>query len=124
MKRYAGFMFETEDEREGSLDVKGLECVRRDQCPATQKIQEKFLRTIFRTRDLSQVREYLCSQFSRLLLGAQGTAIRDFVFSKEVRLGHYRNENLIPPGAVLARAQMAKDPRLSPPYAWRVPYVI
>jgi len=123
-KRYTGYMFETEAQETGSLDVKGLECVRRDQCPATQKMQEKVLRTLFTTRDLSLVREYVCSQFSRLLLGAQGASIRDFVFNKEVRLGHYRNENLEPPGAVLARMQIARDRRQAPPYSWRVPYVI
>jgi len=123
-KRYTGHMFETEGQEDGSLDVKGLECVRRDQCPATQKIQEKVLRTLFVTRDLSLVREYICSQFSRLLLGAQGSSVRDFVFSKEVKLGHYRNENLEPPGAVLARRQIADDHRQHPPNSWRVPYVI
>ena len=123
-KRYTGLMYETETQDAGSLDVKGLECVRRDQCPATQKLQEKVLRTLFATRDLSLVREYVCSQFSRLLLGAQGASVRDFVFSKEVRLGHYRNENQEPPGAVLARTKMAADQRQTPPYAWRVPYVV
>ncbi len=64
-KRYVGYAFE--DSTPGStevphFDAKGIEVVRRDQCGATVKIQEKALRILFNTKDLSLVKEYLYSQ--------------------------------------------------------------
>ncbi len=64
-KRYVGFSYE--DSKPGSsenphFDAKGIEVVRRDQCTATVKIQEKALRILFQTKDLSLVKEYLYNQ--------------------------------------------------------------
>ena len=56
--------------------------VRRDQCLATVKLQERALRILFDTRDLSLVRSYLVKQFSRLLEGgAGGVSVREYVRS-------------------------------------------
>jgi DNA polymerase zeta len=68
-KRYVGNAFE--DSSVGStevahFDAKGIEVVRRDQCGATVKIQEKALRILFATKDLSLVKEYLYKQVSEL----------------------------------------------------------
>jgi DNA polymerase zeta len=66
-KRYVGNMFEDcapNSKEVGHFDAKGIEVVRRDQCGATVKIQEKALRILFETKDLSLVKEYLYKQVS------------------------------------------------------------
>ena len=41
-KRYVAFMYETKDQKEPTLDAKGIETVRRDTCPAVSKVQHQF----------------------------------------------------------------------------------
>ena len=65
-KRYVGYSLETPQQEPPHLDAKGIEMVRRDQCPATVKMQEKALRILFQTRDCSQVKSYLISQWQKV----------------------------------------------------------
>lgn len=58
-KRYCGYKYEKLGE-EPVLEAKGIETIRRDNVPAVQKIQDKCLRLLFVTKDLCQVRAYLC----------------------------------------------------------------
>jgi DNA polymerase zeta len=102
--------------------IKGIEMVRRDQCGVTVKLQEKSLRLLFSTRDLTQVRSYLISQWNKIHKGITHASIQDFIFAKEVKIGHYRGQP--PPGAEVALQHMITDPRAEPPYRWRVPYII
>ena len=37
-KRYVGYMYETLDQKEPVFDAKGIETVRRDNCPAVGKV--------------------------------------------------------------------------------------
>lgn len=62
--------------------LQGIETVRRDGCPAVVKIQERAMRTLFETRDLSAVRSYLQRQWAKILAGS--VSLQDFVFAKEV----------------------------------------
>ena len=48
-------MYETLNQKRPVLDVKGLEVVRRDGCPALVKIMDQSLRILFRSLDMSQV---------------------------------------------------------------------
>ena len=54
-KRYVGFMFERPGQAVPTFDAKGIETIRRDQCPAVAKMEERALRLLFTTRDLSEV---------------------------------------------------------------------
>ena len=119
-KRYVGMKYEHPNQTEPIYDAKGIETVRRDSCPAVQKIEEKCLRILFQTQNLSEIRRYLERQWSKILTNR--TSLRDFVFSKEVRLGTYRA--LPPPAALVALKKMATDPRASPHYGQRIPYVV
>lgn len=103
-KRYVGFKFENPDDKEPVFDAKGIETVRRDGIPAQQKMTETCLkyvliiqqytiandldRILFRTQDLSQVKEYCCRTWSRIL--ENKVSIQDFIFAKEVKMGTYR----------------------------------
>ncbi|KAF3772848.1 DNA polymerase zeta catalytic subunit [Nymphaea thermarum] len=50
---------------------------------------------------------------------------RDFVFSKEVRLGTYSSRtSSLPPAAIVAMKPMRADPRAEPRYGERIPYIV
>ena len=120
-KRYCGFMYEQINDKEPVFDAKGIETVRRDGCPAVQKILESCIKILFRTKDLSQVKAYLYDQWSKILLGK--ASIQNFFIAKEVKLGHYKSE-LLPPGAHLSVQKMEKDTNAEPEYGERVPYLV
>jgi DNA polymerase zeta len=60
-------------------------------------MQEKSLRLLFLTRDLSVVKQYLRLQWTKILCHLDKVPISDFIFSKQVKLNHYRGQP--PPGA-------------------------
>lgn len=121
-KRYVGFKYEHRDQKEPDFDAKGIETVRRDGTPAEQKIEEKALKILFRTADLSQIKAYFQKQCTKIMQG--NVSIQDFCFAREVRLGTYSEKGLPPPGAVISTKKMLGDPRLEPQYGERVPYVV
>lgn len=121
-KRYVGFKYESPSQVEPDFDAKGIETVRRDGTPAEQKIEEKALKLLFRTADLSLVKKYFQSQCAKILAGR--ISVQDFCFAKEVKLGTYSNVGPAPPGALIATRRMLHDPRAEPQYGERVPYVV
>ncbi|KAI9769189.1 MAG: DNA polymerase zeta, partial [Candelina submexicana] len=121
-KRYVGFKYESRHQVEPDFDAKGIETVRRDGTPAEQKIEEKALKILFRTADLSQVKSYFQHQCTKIMKGK--VSIQDFCFAKEVKLGTYSDKGLPPPGAMISTKRMLEDPRAEPQYGERVPYVV
>jgi len=121
-KRYAGWMHEGAHDEAPSLDVKGLEMVRRDSCPAVAKAMRRALTTLFTTHDLSAVKTVLVKQWTSLLNCT--ASIADHVFAKEVRLGSYSEGGTLPPSAVVASKAMLVDPRAEPRYGERVSFVV
>lgn len=121
-KRYVGFKYEHRNQKEPEFDAKGIETVRRDGTPAQQKIEERALKILFRTSDLSQVKRYFQEQCSKIMEGR--ISIQDFLFAKEVKLGTYSDRGPPPPGALIATKRMLADPRTEPQYGERVPYVV
>ncbi|KAL1959625.1 hypothetical protein VTO42DRAFT_1660 [Malbranchea cinnamomea] len=121
-KRYVGYMYESRSQTKPHFDAKGIETVRRDGTPAEQKIEEKALRILFETADLSRVKRYFQKQCAKIMQGK--VSIQDFCFAKEVRLGTYSDRGQPPPGALISAKRMLVDPRLEPQYGERVPYVV
>jgi DNA polymerase zeta len=121
-KRYVGYKYESLDQQVPEFDAKGIETVRRDGTPAEQKIEEKALRLLFETADLSQVKNYFQSQCEKIMRGA--VSVQDFCFAKEVRLGTYSDKGTAPPGALISTKRMLEDARAEPQYGERVPYVV
>jgi DNA polymerase zeta len=150
-KRYVGFKYEAAEDEEPEFDAKGIETVRRDNCPLVSKVLEKTLKILARTKDLTQVRQYVQRQFQKVLAGGSKN-LADFVFSKEVRLGTYAvdrptstgrsrynqaesdgdeqmedldpEEGQRPHSAIVSLQKMKADPRAVPQYGERIPYVI
>lgn len=121
-KRYVGFKYESKTQKEPEFNAKGIETVRRDGTPAEQKIEEKALKILFRTADLSQVKGYFQSQCAKIMKGK--ISIQDFCFAKEVKLGTYSDKGVPPAGALISMRRMLDDPRAEPQYGERVPYVV
>jgi len=121
-KRYVGFKYESKNQKVPDFDAKGIETVRRDGTPAEQKIEEKALKILFRSADLSQVKDYFQRQCTKIMRGK--VSIQDFCFAKEVKLGTYSDKGLPPPGALISTRRMLEDPRAEPQYGERVPYVV
>ncbi|EZF11828.1 hypothetical protein H112_07056 [Trichophyton rubrum D6] len=121
-KRYVGYKYESKNQEKPEFDAKGIETVRRDGTPAEQKIEEKALRLLFETSDLSRVKEYFQKQCSKIMRGK--VSVQDFCFAKEVKLGTYSDKGAPPPGALISAKRMLEDPKLEPQYGERVPYVV
>ncbi|KAJ5555085.1 C4-type zinc-finger of DNA polymerase delta [Penicillium sp. DV-2018c] len=121
-KRYVGFKYEHRAQKEPVFDAKGIETVRRDGTPAEQKIEEKALKILFRTADLSEVKSYFQRQCAKIMQGR--VSIQDFCFAREVRLGTYSDRGQLPAGAMLSTKRMLEDPRSEPQTGERVPYVV
>ena len=121
-KRYVGYKYESKDQVKPEFDAKGIETVRRDGTPAEQKIEEKTLRMLFETADLSQIKEYFQKQCEKIMRGA--VSVQDFCFAKEVKLGTYSDRGTAPAGAMISTRRMLEDARAEPQYGERVPYVV
>jgi DNA polymerase zeta len=121
-KRYVGFKYEHRNQTEPDFDAKGIETVRRDGTPAEQKIEQRALKILFRTADLSKVKRYFQDQCTKIMEGR--ISIQDFLFAKEVKLGTYSDHGPPPPGALIATKRMLADPRMEPQYGERIPYVV
>lgn len=121
-KRYVGFKYESPDEKEPTFDAKGIETVRRDGVLAQRKLVENCLKILFRTQDLSMVKEYCCRSWYKML--ENRVPVQDFIFAKEVRMGTYSDKGPPPPGVVVAARRMMLDPNDEPQYGERIPYVI
>ncbi|KAL4942212.1 hypothetical protein BDV06DRAFT_192711 [Aspergillus oleicola] len=121
-KRYVGFKYERRDQKEPEFDAKGIETIRRDGTPAEQKIEEKALKILFRTADLSQVKSYFQSQCTKIMQGR--VSVQDFCFARAVKLGTYSENGTLPAGALISTKKMLEDPRAEPQYGERVPYLV
>ncbi|KAI0521109.1 DNA polymerase family B [Xylaria bambusicola] len=121
-KRYVGYKYESKDQVKPEFDAKGIETVRRDGTPAEQMIEEKALKILFETADLSQVKAYFKRQCTKIMRG--GVSIQDFCFAREVKLGTYSTRGPPPPGALISTKKMLEDARAEPQYGERVPYVV
>ncbi|KAI1121306.1 DNA polymerase family B [Nemania abortiva] len=121
-KRYVGYKYESKDQIKPEFDAKGIETVRRDGTPAEQMIEEKALKILFETADLSQVKAYFQRQCAKIMRG--GVSIQDFCFAREVKLGTYSERGPPPPGALISTKKMLEDARAEPQYGERVPYVV
>ncbi|KAI9144807.1 hypothetical protein BKA69DRAFT_1054554 [Paraphysoderma sedebokerense] len=120
-KRYVGWKYESITDSP-VFDAKGIETVRRDGCPVVAKMMERCLKLLFTTQDLSQIKEYVQRQFTKVIEGR--VSLQDFIIAKSVKLGTYSNRGTLPPGALLSTKKMLVDKRSEPQYGERVPYVV
>eukprot|EP01060_Flectonema_neradi_P004967 TRINITY_DN13293_c0_g1_i1.p1 TRINITY_DN13293_c0_g1~~TRINITY_DN13293_c0_g1_i1.p1 ORF type:complete len:2077 (+),score=379.85 TRINITY_DN13293_c0_g1_i1:815-6232(+) len=120
-KRYVGNAYEAPDS-EPKFDAKGVECIRRDQCRATSKIQEMALRRLFETNSLEEVKKYVQKQLQKIQVGDINS--HDLILRQEVKLGTYANPSQLPPSATVAREMIKNDHLSEPLFNERVPYLV
>ncbi|CAF0867279.1 unnamed protein product, partial [Didymodactylos carnosus] len=58
-KRYVSISYETLDQLQPKFDVKDIETIRRDTCSAVSKMLERLLKLLFRTKDVTKVKQYV-----------------------------------------------------------------
>lgn len=123
-KRYVGYMWETMDQKEGILEAKGNEAIRRDTVPAASKILEKALKILFTTQNIDgEVKPYVQRQFMKILKGRIG-CLQDYIFAREYRGMERYTPNACVPALKIAKKLRESNPRAEPLRKERVPYVI
>ncbi|KAF8431632.1 hypothetical protein L210DRAFT_2909742 [Boletus edulis BED1] len=121
-KRYVGFQYETPDETEPTFNAKGIETVRRDGVPAQAKMTETCFKILFRTQNLSEVKNSCYKTWSKILRNR--ISLQNFIFAKEVRMGTYSDKVPPPPGVAVAARRILQNENDEPQYGECVPYVI
>ena len=122
-KRYVGNSYERKNETKPSIDAKGIETIRVDQCPLTQKMMEKSLRILFEPpHDINRVRQFVQKQWRKIEQGR--VPIQEFVFCKAVKLGPGEYRSGGPPSVIVARRIAKTNPGATPLFRERVPYII
>ena len=113
-------MYESKNQKKPVFEAKGLETVRRDQCPLTQRVLQNALVALF-TKGIAAVKTYLFRQWSLIL--SRSLPVADFILTGRVR-SRYRGDGVGPVQAVLARRLAESDPGRVVRHKERVAYVI
>lgn len=58
-KRYVGLVYTSEKQDVPKFEAKGIETMRRDQCPILARVLRTALTVLFETKDISRVRYYI-----------------------------------------------------------------
>ncbi|KAH7102034.1 hypothetical protein BKA62DRAFT_701193 [Auriculariales sp. MPI-PUGE-AT-0066] len=121
-KRYVGFAYEHPDQVEPIFDAKGIETVRRDFTPATQKMEETVLKMLFRSQDLSEIKQYCVRTWQKIQ--EERVSLKDFIFAKEVRMGTYSEDKVPLPGVMVAARAQLDDQNDEAQYGDRIKYLM
>lgn len=130
-KRYIGLKFEDynsflkytkSENKDFPLDSKGLETVRRDNCLLVSILLEKIIKIIFKTQDLSLVKQCLFKTLKKVYQGRMDE--RYFSIAREVKLGTYKNPTSLPSSAQVAYSIHLKDVNYFPLFGQRVSFVV
>lgn len=117
-KRYAGNMF-TKPDKPDYIDAKGIQLVRRDNCPLVKTISRGILDIIMYEKDVPKAMEYARKEIQKLMKGQYD--IKDLVLSKTLRVG-YKNDNL-PHVNVAKNIEKRNGKGSGPRSGERVPFV-
>eukprot|EP00004_Rigifila_ramosa_P023332 TRINITY_DN6539_c0_g1_i1.p1 TRINITY_DN6539_c0_g1~~TRINITY_DN6539_c0_g1_i1.p1 ORF type:complete len:1108 (+),score=265.50 TRINITY_DN6539_c0_g1_i1:22-3324(+) len=119
-KRYAGLLW-THSDKHDKMDAKGIETVRRDNCPLVKNVITTCLDYILIQRDVPGAIEYVKSVISSLLRNK--IDLSELVISKALAKSgdDYDNKQA---HAALAERMRERDPASAPAIGDRVPYVI
>ncbi|KAK2726361.1 DNA polymerase delta catalytic subunit-like [Artemia franciscana] len=119
-KRYAGLYF-TQPDKWDKMDCKGIETVRRDNCPLAAAILNTCLQKLLMQRDPDGAVEYVKQQISDLLCNK--VDISQLVITKELTKTD-KEYSAKQAHVELANKMKKRDPGTAPKLGDRVPYVI
>ncbi|XP_067005880.1 DNA polymerase delta catalytic subunit isoform X2 [Anabrus simplex] len=117
-KRYAGLYF-TRPDKYDKMDCKGIETVRRDNCPLVANMMNTCLQKLLIDRDPNGAVDYAKQVISDLLCNR--IDISQLVVSKELTKSDYAAKQA---HVVLAEKMKKRDPGTAPKLGDRVPYVL
>lgn len=124
-KRYAGLKYESLDE-EPNIDIKGLQVVRRDNCPLVKTVCNQIINKLLIDRDIEGAKESVHAVINDLI--NNNVKVDDLILSKSLKsidyeknTSGYKNENV--PHVNVAKKMYKRDPMTAPKSADRVPYV-
>nr|BAJ78748.1 DNA polymerase delta catalytic subunit [Euconocephalus varius] len=116
-KRYAGLYF-TRPDKYDKMDCKGLETVRRDNCPLVANMMNTCLQKLLIDRDPNGAVDYAKQVISDLLCNR--IDVSQLVVTKELTKSDYAAKQA---HVVLAEKMKKRDPGTAPKLGDRVPYV-
>ncbi|KAL0226420.1 hypothetical protein P9112_013744 [Eukaryota sp. TZLM1-RC] len=119
-KRYAGLLWKTADNW-SKIDAKGIETVRRDNCPLVAKVVTTCLNKILIDRDPTGAMRYAQSIISDLLQNKLDLSL--LVISKQLTKDESNYAN-VQPHTECAKKMAKRDPGSAPTIGSRVAYVI
>lgn len=123
-KRYCGFKYEQPEQTRPEFEVKGMEMIRRDCCPAAAHMLEMALRIQFTTRDIEKVKKFVQHQFVKIMSGKL-SHMQEFIFARKYKPRDLeKNESVFVPAWQITKRLLATDPRAEPRLNERVPFVI
>jgi len=118
-KRYAGLLW-TNPKKWDYMDCKGIETVRRDNCPLVKQVVQQVLDLLLIEEDKKKAVEYAQKQIAMLLQNK--VDVSDLVISKKFGdIKQYKNTNL--PHLKVVEKMQARDPLTAPKMGDRVAYV-
>lgn len=121
-KRYLGYMYESPEQAEPTMDVKGVEIIRRDGCQVSAKMLERCCKILFEFKDVQKVKDYVQKQIVKLVNGKIN--LKEFIIAKEYRGREYYDNARSIAACQVANRSLLKDPLSEPLSGERVPYVI
>lgn len=119
-KRYAG-LYWTTPEKYDKLDAKGIETVRRDNCPLVKNVINTVLQKILIDRDDEGAIKYVKETISDLLQNKIDLSLLVITKSLSKEGKDYENKQA---HVELAERMRKRDPHSAPALGDRVPYVI
>ena len=118
-KRYAGLKFSKSADKPDSMDVKGMETVRRDNCPLTRETLQKVLDLILKTGSTDAAERYVKDIVESLLTNK--IDMSKLIITRGLAKFEYKSKM---PHAILAQKLAKRDPGSAPKVGDRVPYVM
>jgi len=121
-KRYAGLMYEKNNDNEiklSYLDAKGIELVRRDNCPIAKSVQKDVLDALMYKIDKELACEYVHEHMKKIVNNT--IPLSDYKMSKS-RRKDYINEDL--PHIAVVKKMKQRDPGSEPQIGDRVPFIL
>lgn len=78
MQRYVGYSYESVDQEIPNFLAKGIECVRRDNCPLVSKIVENSIKLFFDANfDVSILKKFMVSEWSKMFANQIGESFEN-----------------------------------------------
>lgn len=105
-----------------TLDSKGIETIRRDTCFFASILLENTIKLLFETKNISNVFLYLKDKLQNMYNNKVN--IWNFIISREVKFGKYKNTNVLPYSAYVAYNKHIEDINFLPFYGERIGFII